>query len=359
MKVFTPIVVFSFGLLVGCWHEDLSGFKFHQTWKLNLDSIYSRPSRLATYFNVQTSPSGESFVTLRGIKNDQMQFIISKISADGKVVKDFSKPLENDLIFPYGESSLSGGKLTVLYSTSSGYEKYILQLDEDLNVLKQTHFIPQPYFYPRFTPLGDYVYGATYNNTYRLEKMDLTGNLVWSVPVESKQYPIVTISNRGTILTTQSDIDTLGMVTSISINGYNEDGKVVGKHIFNHLNGLKSQGCGSSGIQMAVAGLSGSMYLLGPNSPGNSYFSVSPGGEMIYAKTSPDHSIFYAEMDQGDLVYFNPFSLQLVQLNRVGDPVWMTTLENLSLDNRGISLSTDRGGNAYVLVSGLILQMKR
>jgi hypothetical protein len=95
MKVITPIIIFFCSLLVGCWHEDLSGFKFHQTWAVNLDSIYSRPaplpSRLATFFNILTTPTGESFVMLKGIKNDKIQFIIAKISADA------SQPLSNSL----------------------------------------------------------------------------------------------------------------------------------------------------------------------------------------------------------------------------------------------------------------------
>ena len=70
-------------------------------------------------------------------------------------------------------------------------------------------------------------------------------------------------------------------------------------------------------------------------------------------------------MAQGDLVYCNissaltpPAKLQVVQLNRVGNPVWMTNLENYSFD-RNIYLSTDDGGNAYVLANGLLLQLKR
>src|SRR5882762_5387981 len=136
MKVITSIIAFSCCLLLGCWHEDLSGFKYRQTWTVNLDSTYARPGRLASYFNMLVTPAGESFVLLKGAKNDHMQFIIAKIGSEGKVIKEFSRPLEDELLYPYRQSFLSDGKLTVFMQTP-GAPFLILQLDTELNVLKE------------------------------------------------------------------------------------------------------------------------------------------------------------------------------------------------------------------------------
>jgi hypothetical protein len=84
-------------------------------------------------------------------------------NTDGKVVAEFSKALENDLIYPYRESPFRAENGRSFY-TSSGYEIYLVQLDTDLKKLNQTHFIPQPFIIPS-SPHCDYVYGATFNNT--------------------------------------------------------------------------------------------------------------------------------------------------------------------------------------------------